>query len=95
MAIFAARDVAAGEELTHSYLPSHQLLLPSAARRPLLTFDCACPRCARNVNGRGADGNLKKRSETPGNLDGDANAPASALETGASIWDTPARGRRD
>ena len=89
MAIFAARDVAAGEELTHSYLPSHQLLLPSAARRPLLTFDCACPRCARNVNGRGADGNLKKRSETPGNLDGDANAPASALETGASIWDTP------
>lgn len=66
MAIFAARDVAAGEELTHSYLPSHQLLLPSAARRPLLTFDCACPRCARNVN-----------------------VPASALENGASIWDTP------
>ena len=63
MAIFAARDVAAGEELTHSYLPSHQLLLPSAARRPLLTFDCACPRCARNVNGRGADGN--GNPETP------------------------------
>jgi len=78
MAIFAARDVAAGEELTHSYLPSHQLLLPSAARRPLLTFDCACPRCARNVN-VGADGNP----------DAKATTPASALETGASIWDTP------
>ena len=78
MAIFAARDVAAGEELTHSYLPSHQLLLPSAARRPLLTFDCACPRCARNLN-VGADGNP----------DGKATTPASALETSASIWDTP------
>jgi hypothetical protein len=49
MAVFAARDVAAGEELTHSYLPSHQLLLPRAARQPLLFFDCRCPRCAKDI----------------------------------------------
>ena len=49
MAVFAARDVAAGEELTHSYLPSHHLLLPRAARQPLLFFDCSCLRCARSL----------------------------------------------
>ena len=110
MAIFAARDVAAGEELTHSYLPSHQLLLPSAARRPLLTFDCACPRCARNLNVGESDRNNPDRNNPDrnnpdrnnpdrnnpdrnnpdrNNPDRNATKPASALETGASIWDTP------
>lgn len=73
MAIFAARDVACGEELTHSYIPSHQLLLPSASRRPLLTFDCACARCARRSRGGS----------------GSAATKASELENGESVWDTP------
>ena len=50
MAVYAARDIVAGEELTHSYIPSHQLLLPRAARRPLLFFDCRCVRCVRDSN---------------------------------------------
>ena len=61
MVVFAARDVAAGEELTHSYLPSHQLLLPRAARRPLLFFDCRCPRCAKHLSEADADA-----AEAPG-----------------------------
>jgi hypothetical protein len=49
MAVFAARDVHPGEELTHSYLPSHQLLLPRRARRSHLFFDCRCVRCLKRA----------------------------------------------
>jgi len=45
MAVFTVRDVAAGEELTHSYLPPRLLVLPRRARRAHLHFACACERC--------------------------------------------------
>ena len=46
MAVWAVCDVAAGLELTHSYLAPHLLLLPEARRAELLNFRCRCRRCA-------------------------------------------------
>lgn len=46
MAIFAVKDIAKGEELTHSYLPSVQLLRSMSERANLLHFECKCPRCS-------------------------------------------------
>ena len=45
MAVFAARAISVGEELTHSYLPPRLLLLPRALRGEYLHFPCACVRC--------------------------------------------------
>eukprot|EP00051_Salpingoeca_urceolata_P009569 m.115973 g.115973 ORF g.115973 m.115973 type:complete len:383 (-) comp16362_c0_seq3:138-1286(-) len=45
MAIFAARDIARGEELRHSYLPAQLLMRPKRMRGSLLHFDCVCKRC--------------------------------------------------
>lgn len=46
MAIFTCKDVGAGEELTHSYLPARLLLLPLRTRSAHLNFRCRCERCA-------------------------------------------------
>ena len=47
MAIFACRDVRAGETLEHSYLPPRLLVLPRRARTAHLHFAvCECARCA-------------------------------------------------
>jgi hypothetical protein len=47
MAIFAARDIAKGEELSHSYIPSNLLLAEAQVRRKHLHFVCECQRCQR------------------------------------------------
>ena len=46
MAVVALRDLAAGEEMTHSYLgASALLLLPAPTRAAHLHFVCYCARC--------------------------------------------------
>jgi hypothetical protein len=45
MAIFAARDIASGEELNHSYVPPCLLLAAEEVRGKHLHFVCACARC--------------------------------------------------
>jgi hypothetical protein len=45
MSIFAQRDISAGEELCHSYVPAHTLLRPRAERANSLHFECHCHRC--------------------------------------------------
>jgi hypothetical protein len=47
MAIFAARDIAKGEELSHSYIPSNLLLAEAQVRGKHLHFVCECQRCQR------------------------------------------------
>ena len=49
MAIFAQRDIAVGEELTHSYIASHMLLTDRAKRAQHLHFTCSCVRCVSGV----------------------------------------------
>ena len=47
MAIFCGeRAIAAGEELTHSYLPAHVLAQPRSRRAAQLHFACGCARCS-------------------------------------------------
>jgi len=45
MAIFTVKSVAAGDELTHSYLPPRLLVRPFDERRCHLNFSCECSRC--------------------------------------------------
>eukprot|EP00041_Stephanoeca_diplocostata_P008690 m.128631 g.128631 ORF g.128631 m.128631 type:complete len:500 (-) comp17435_c0_seq1:134-1633(-) len=44
---FCCRATKAGEELSHSYIPLHQLLLPQNHRRHFLHFTCHCQRCVQ------------------------------------------------
>ena len=45
MAMFSSRPIAAGEELTHSYIPHDLLLSPEPMRAAHLHFRCECARC--------------------------------------------------
>jgi len=47
MAVFTCRPVAAGEELSHSYIPHDLLLAPEPVRAAHLHFRCECARCCR------------------------------------------------
>lgn len=42
---YCCRTTKAGEELCHSYIPLHQLLLPQCHRQHFLHFTCQCSRC--------------------------------------------------
>lgn len=46
MAVFIGSHVAAGTELTHSYLPPRLLVVPRSVRASHLHFTCTCSRCA-------------------------------------------------
>jgi hypothetical protein len=45
MAMFAARDIAEGEEICHHYLPPHLLMSTKLHRTANLHFQCRCTRC--------------------------------------------------
>ena len=45
MAVFSARAIRAGEEVTHTYIPHDVLLAPEPVRAAHLHFKCECARC--------------------------------------------------
>ena len=62
MAVFALRDLAEGEEATHSYVPLEVLATPRGVRAQHLFFPCQCTRCTRqckeDVDGVGEVGEV-------------------------------------